>query len=341
MLLPIHIPENSRSEEIDRIKLFAIFFVILLHSISHELLYKIFAQYHIWHAVPIFMLVAGITSSFSESKISGHVIETQIKIISKRILKILIPFTIVYFLQIAYMGLILGDDFPNGFKLFKNWFCGGFGPGSYFIPVFIQHLLIFPIISKVNCYFKHKQLIYCLVFWFITSMTIDYLCLALDMPQWLYRLFYGRYLFAVVLGTLVYKETPPKLIIYFTLTVSIAYIIAVTQLQWLPSILYPSWILHKPPAYFYSLAILIGIWNAPKFICMLLKPILFFGKASYHIFLIQMFYFWKFQSIVNNIFQNLMLTIVLHVIICFSLGTFFYIIHKLIWTDFLVSKCTK
>ena len=55
---------------LDYLKAYAIIAVLFLHLLPYNYLIKTFAQFHIWQAVPIFVLLMGYTFTLSFNKVS-------------------------------------------------------------------------------------------------------------------------------------------------------------------------------------------------------------------------------------------------------------------------------
>jgi len=88
---------KQRNYNIDMLKAFAIISVILIHSMTHDMLYSILAPYYIWQTVPVFMILMGynLTNSYKrKDKESVSEILTQNHLRNKAI-RILFPFIIV------------------------------------------------------------------------------------------------------------------------------------------------------------------------------------------------------------------------------------------------------
>ena len=327
-ILRLSLPKSGRCDAIDRIKLIAIIAVILLHAIPETWLYRLLAQFHIWQAVPLFMMLAGVTASFSELRRSTQSPPTPLDALDllRRMRRIVIPFTIVWAIQVSIIAAF--GSFDSQADWLSSWFRGGYGPGSYFIPVYLQHLVVFPIVSALDRKTSHANIALRVVFWLALSLAIDYACLLFSMPDWLYRVFYGRYLFAVVLGIWLVRESLPMVVFGLGLLVGVLYITAVTGLGWIPSFAYPSWIQQHAPAFFYTAAVFLVLWHAPILVQRISQPMLLLGRASYHIFLVQMLYFWRLHGPLTGLMGSRLLSLLAALVICCSLGTLFYLCEK-------------
>ncbi|MDD5712194.1 MAG: hypothetical protein PHY31_05465 [Smithellaceae bacterium] len=114
----------------------------------------------------------------------------------------------------------------SGLDIVTSYLSGGLGPGSFFTPVFIQHLLIFPLIMWAVCKLDRYDQFIAIIIFFCISLFAEWICLALHMPEWLYRLVYVRYIFAVVIGIYLVRKAPTSMIaIWAALILSVSYIV--------------------------------------------------------------------------------------------------------------------
>ena len=204
-------------EEIDFIKAIAIISVIILHTLSHSQLYDIYTPFHIWHAVPIFLMIAGMNSTLSATKQGDSVFHSQYSTLKlkKSFEKIILPFLIVWVFEILILVIFRKTPVTTREIIF-SFFSGGIGPGGYFTPLYLQHLLFFPIILWIrNRLTSHSQYVILMGF-FLVSVFFEWLCIIIDMPGWLYRLLYVRYFFAAVIGSHIITQDKQKVGYPFT-----------------------------------------------------------------------------------------------------------------------------
>jgi hypothetical protein len=324
-LLPLVLPQTGRCDAIDRIKLCGIICVILLHAIPESSLHRMLAPYHIGQAVPLFMMLAGLTASISESRQAPQSFFASFHPINffYRTSRILIPFTTAWAVQLFIATAFF--SFPSSpVAWIFSWLSGGYGPGSYFTPVYLQHLIVFPFVSVINRKIEKIRLELQVLFWFTLSLAIDYACVIIFMPDWLYRLFYGRYLLAVVIGMWMIDKRPSGCLSIACTVLGFGYLTAVAQFLWKPLFMYPTWMSQHAPIYLYTGSVFLALWYTPSFFCRITKPLLFIGRASYHVFLIQMIYFWHFHAPVTHFLENSILSLPVALLICCWLGVAFY-----------------
>ncbi len=322
------IEEENRLYQIDFIKALAIIAVIMLHSIPGDKLLTIFSPFHIWHAVPIFMVIAGITSTLSNTKhtsIFRLSDEYSIRKLSKYSKRLLIPFTTIWLVEISIMVAFKGITLS---QILKYYFVGGIGPGSYFTPIFVQHLLLFPIIMWLfDTFSDHRNLILFLIFAF--SIFTEWLCIQANIPNPLYRLLYVRYIFAVAIGVFMAKYGLQLPVLFLSLFAAV-YIAMVSYLNINIDVIYPSWRFQHAPAYFYTALIIIVLWKIYPFFKRVGMSLNYIGRASYHIFLFQMLYFWVLSCRLLDIVHNPFIWLIMNIFICISMGCLFFKIEQLI-----------
>jgi hypothetical protein len=311
-------------EEIDFIKAIAIIAVIILHTGLTYKHFAFFAPLFIQHAVPVFIIIAGINSSLSiyrRGKISLSY-EYSLDKFKKYFQRILIPFSIVWLFEI--MALIFAKKATVG-KIFFSFFAGGIGPGNFYTPVFIQHLIFFPLVIWLkNKFSSYNQFIMLLGFFFV-SIFLEWMCIVLIVPEWLYSPLYLRYLFAAVIGSYMVSHEFSKKAIFLLMPLSITYIISVSYLKYdFPTIIYSAWGFQHAPAYFYTAFLVYFLWWIYPFLRNIERLILPIGKASYHIFLFQMMWFWFPAQFLRKLVTNDFLYLSLNIFACLLVGYVFY-----------------
>ncbi|WP_411841933.1 acyltransferase family protein [Salinicoccus sp. HZC-1] len=202
-----------------------------------------------------------------------------------------------------------------------SFITGGWGPGSYFVPIIIQATLILPLIYLI----MKKNLNVMTFVLFIISLILELICLWMDISRELYRIIVVRYVFALTLG--VWLAFNYKKINYRWLLppagLSLIYITGANYYD-LELIMEPVWLSQHAPAYFYTLLFTIVCLKIYKIKddSAISRISIKIGQASYHIFLTQMVYFW----VIPNLFAGLplYLYITISVVLCFAAGVAFF-----------------
>ncbi len=312
---------DTRNHNIDILKAMAMFGVIFIHCVPRELLYASFAPYHIWQAVPVFMLLAGFNTANSYRKRNFESLEEfyNPSFIYKKVERLIFPFAAVWVGQIVLHFIF--KDGVNFRELPISFITGGWGPGSYFVPIIVQATLILPLI-----YLLMKKNLNVMTFvLLLISLILELICLWLDVSRELYRIIIVRYVFALTLGVWLafnYKNINFKWLMPFAM-LSVIYITGVNYFE-LTLIMEPVWLSQHAPAFFYTLLFTIVCLKAYKvkgrhFISRLPIKV---GQASYHIFLTQMVYFW----VIPNLFAGLplYLYVIISTALCFAAGILFF-----------------
>lgn len=312
---------KKRNHNIDIIKGMAIIAVILIHSLTDELLLDILSPFYIWQAVPLFMLLAGYNTAESFQR-RGYVSLNQfynISFLYSKVERLLYPFLFIWIIQVIVHFLMLdGLSFKT---LVTSLFTGGWGPGSYFVLVIIQATLILPLIYML----VKKNLTVGTIILFFLSILLDVFFIIIDVSGSVYRVMVIRYVFALVLGvwlSLKHKKVNYKWLIPLAI-LSAVYIAGVYYLDW-EFIMEKYWSSQHAPSYFWTLLLLIIGLKAYQFKANnpLSRLVVKMGKASYHIFLVQMFYFWLMADSISHL--PLIIYLVISLTICIVFGQLFY-----------------
>lgn len=299
----------------------AIVSVILLHSLPTDILFLSGSPYHIWQTVPIFLILAGYNTANSYKKRNFQSLNQfyNLSFLYNKIERLIYPFLLVWLFQVV--AFYVFSDGMNIKALVVSLITGGWGPGSYFIPIIIQATLILPLIYLL-C---RKNLTKMTILLFIVSLIFELICLLINIPDSIYRIMVIRYLFALTLGVwlaLNTKEINYKILIPLSV-LSLIYITGVNYYDW-SFIMEKSWLSQHAPSYFYTiLLIIIGLRvykvKAENKISKLFVKI---GQASYHIFLAQMVYFWAISVKLPDI--PLIMYILVSLVVCIILGLLFF-----------------
>ena len=145
----IYSQQIKRDQRIDFIKGLAIISVIILHSFNESTLLAIGSPFTLGQAVPVFMMIAAYNSTLSCLRKGVITLKAyyEKELISKALRRILVPFCFVLILQVLINYLFISRNHVMSVRELTLLFLkGGWGPGSYFVPVFLQHILIFPLI---------------------------------------------------------------------------------------------------------------------------------------------------------------------------------------------------
>lgn len=139
--------KQERLHNLDVYKGICILFIILTHFNWNES-QRLRMGFPFWvdMAVPIFMVISGYVYALLDN---GLALKEQYSIrrISSKWLRFIVPFFVVYLLEIL-VHILLRDKITASYLVY-GFISGGEGPGSYYTPVMVQFILIIPLIIKV------------------------------------------------------------------------------------------------------------------------------------------------------------------------------------------------
>lgn len=276
---------------IDFMKALCIIMVIINHaSFTSGEETKYLFPFYIDPAVPIFLMMTGFTYSMSSNgKINSIWEWYDRKNFSKKLMRILPGYVVVIIFELIVFPIFNYDY--TGKELLEIFLTGGKGPGSYYVIILFQLIVVFPIIFFL---FKKNpgKTAFIVVFIHISYEIVKNI---IDIPYEFYRLSILRFLLHILLGIFLYfykdkiKGTYLPLIF---LIVGVLYFIHSMYLGYEP-VVFTSWGSTVMPAALYAFAILYFVMSREKWFFehqVPLTPIREIGKASYHIFLAQMVY---------------------------------------------------
>lgn len=312
--------EKRRVEFLDYLKAACVMLVIITHyewTDKHSPVFTMFINM----AVPVFMIISGYNFAMSnKKKTDGRFVHMYSgKIILPKLMRFLEPF---FFICLVEIGLLLMEN--KSINLPRIFLLGAYGPGSYYVPLMMQLLIIFPVIYKLVEWDAMRGL-------FVTGMMnllYEMAIVVWDVEKYYYRLCIGRYLLLIAFGCYLYLHPERRLKkweIAGMLTIGLGYIVLVLQLR-RHSILFPYWTPTAMPIAFYIFPIVLLLFREFYHIHIkggigrLLSTI---GQASYHIFLVQMVYY-HFELGGKIMKQVWYLAVPYNLVITIGVGLIFY-----------------
>ncbi|MDR2486956.1 MAG: hypothetical protein LBD12_03245, partial [Clostridiales Family XIII bacterium] len=137
---------NPREPALDFVKAVAIVMIVVTHSaFTPQMRSDYFFPLYINTAVPLFMIVTGYVN-YASAQTRGSFTLTGWFAWGRlwgKLSRLALPYAItlaVEFLYLAQKGNLPGGAFP----LLKYILAGGGGPGSYYMPIMFQMLLLLP-----------------------------------------------------------------------------------------------------------------------------------------------------------------------------------------------------
>lgn len=275
-------------------------------------------------AVPIFMVISGYVNakSFEVKNIRCLEDAYQKSLLITKLIRFLVPFLITFALE-TVIQIIFHRFTIKSFVV--DFFHGGYGPGSYYFPVMVQFIFLYPVIHFIVKKNGVKGVILC----FIINLVYEFLQRISFVPEELYRLLGLRYISVISFGTF-FALFPNVKIKWYIKTivgmVGIIFIILVEYTSYSPKII-TYWTRTSCIATLYLFPLCFFLLkNRDKEIrC---APFESFGKASFNIYLVQMVYFWCVSGKVYSNTNSISVRIFLNFLICLIGGISFYYIES-------------
>lgn len=349
--------------------------IIQLNHITFFNIIEALKIFCIWQAVPIFFVLIGVTWGMSFRRHNYATLKDVYKssYLKNRLKRLYFPYILLLIISIVIGVIILITSDINIFNYITPRILIGYLPiseisyGSYFIALILEMIFIFPLIYV--SYIKFPKLT------IISAILIDifYQCYAFYFNPALYDIFFVRIISAVVIGLWISNQDFKldksidlknraknflknyKIFIFLSL-IGITYLSLwyFTYKGYISSSFYPIPYLNDKFntlgyqnvlsfifAGFLTVIALIVFPNSTK--SKLVEKIALIGKASYHIFLIQILYFSLFSLcylIADAPLLTKMFLILGDVILCVILGLVFYYAEKRL-ANFLSNYISK
>lgn len=298
--------------QIDLLKAAAIISVIVMHGMTAQALEGGWGAFHVWQAVPIFIVLLGLNAAFSAQR---HGIKLGAYYRSR--VRRLLPIWII--IVVAVVGGIITGRGEWGDINFAGWLPLR-GPGNYFIVIVVEFVLLFPLMWAAYRRWPVGTVVGLMAIELLYSLVVqasDVLEVAGTGHAWfLYTSEIPHWLGGIALG--IWLAANPDLFakrnrwIVALAGVSIVYLIAFSATSSEFTILPDQQNLISFP--YAALLIMLGIKYLPSAGGLVLQGLAVIGKASLHIFLVQMMWFgqsfyyvptlsdrWEIQSIPNLI----------------------------------------
>ena len=304
----------------DVLKTISIIFVIITHlpwSDNQRRLYGF--PFGIAMAVPVFLLISGyvLAQSLEKSKPERIGDIYSKKYILKSVFRYTFPFAIIYFAECIF-NLVLGKysgwrDFF--YSVFFDFFSGGYGPGSYYFPLLIALVFVFPIIYSVIKKYRGNGLLLC----FAANILYEILKISFQQSSESYRILIFRHIFVIAFGCYFYLYGKAKLnkIFFVFFVIGTFFITAVEYLGYKP-LIFMLWSGTSLPASLYIIPIFAILVSHAKNIGNRFTGIV--GKATYNIFLVQMVYYEYFYPYLTEWVGNILIELILSLLICLTVG---------------------
>ena len=278
----------QRIEFLDYLKAICVIMVIITHYDWTDKTSPFFTML-INMAVPVFMIVSGYNFAMSNRKKAEGKLSKMYgwSMIKPKLIRFLVPFFAICFIEMVLLAVENREIDP-----LRIFLLGAYGPGSYYVPVMLQLLVIFPIIYILID--RNAKLGITVAA--VANLLFEIGVKVFEMDKYYYRLSIGRYILLIAFGCYLYLHPEHRVKRYQMCAMflaGLAYIIAVFGFDQ-ELVLFGYWKTTAMPIAFYIFPIVILLFRKfyhstiPGALGSLLTWI---GKASYHIFLVQMVYY--------------------------------------------------
>jgi peptidoglycan/LPS O-acetylase OafA/YrhL len=289
-------------QQIDVAKGLAIISVILLHSLELRFLQGAYAAFHISQAVPLFMILMGLNLGLASAGRTQHFSGLYTRLyFQRRVDRLLVPLLLVY--VASFLAGVLWLWFQDQNKIdFNLYSLIGLlpvsGPGNYFVTLVLQSVLLLPLIGYC---FQRKPvptvvlLVVAEVLFLLLANTIG----LFDQNNYLYSSALPRYFSAIGLGLILSRlvtrplQAATLVPVLLLALASAAYLFQVVYQNLQVPLIRADWDTQNLLAFGYAAFMLLILFkvlprHSDKSV---LKFLAALGKASYHIFLVQVVYF--------------------------------------------------
>ena len=136
------------------------------------------------------------------------------------------PLFAAVFCHLSAFEILLLAAQDKNIPLFRIFVLGAYGPGSYYVPIMLQLLVIFPLIYVMIAYNAKLGLAVAA----LANLAFEVYVIVFDMDKYYYRLSIGRYLLLIAFGCYLYLHPEQRVKPYqmwMMFLAGLAYLIAV------------------------------------------------------------------------------------------------------------------
>ena len=321
--------DAKRIHSLDLIKGILIIFIIITHyNWTDEQRRMMLFPYWIDMAVPVFMIISGYVNvlSYQRKEITTLREAYEYKEITGKLIRYSIPLLMAFAFEV-FLYVISGIKIDLSCVL-----TGGIGPGSFYYPVMIQFVYIYPLIYFAIRNYDLKGLITC----GIVNLVFETAKTLYGMPTGEYRFMVLRYIFLIAAGCYLAmgKQKVKNLVLLVLFAIGVYWQYAVYYQECKPAIINEAWATTSCMAALYIIPLCTMFCRSQRLMkirCGLLELI---GRASFNIFLTQMVYFIG-AKVIYKIVSNPLVANLLNIVICCTVGTIFYAVESRITKYFI------
>lgn len=289
-------------QQIDVAKGLAIISVILLHSLEQDLRQSAYAAFHIGQAVPLFMILMGLNLGLAllRRPVPFSALYNRLYF-QRRVDRLLMPLLLVYVASFVAGVLWLWLRGQNKIDLNLYSFIGLLpvsGPGNYFVTLLLQSILLLPLIGY--CFQRWPVVtVLVLVLGEVAFLLVGNTIRMFDQNNYLYSAALPRYFSAMAMGLvlsrLVIRPLKASTLVPLLLLAlaSATYLFQVVYQGLKVPLIRADWDAQNLLAFGYAAFVTLVLFKLlPRHSeRRTLRFLAALGKASYHIFLVQVVYF--------------------------------------------------
>lgn len=311
---------KKRLWQFDYLKAISICLVIITHiTYRTKPPVNVLFPYFIDMAVPIFMIISGFlnTKSCEERKKVTIREWFQWKQFFRKVKSIYLPFIIIWVVEIVFI-LLIQKETMNIKDVIYGLLTGGRGPGSYYTPILLQFVVIFPFIDIL---LRRKPMLGSAML-LLVQLLLEIGTQYLQIPVDIYRLLVFRYLIFIWLGIMLYRYGTQfkRRWVLLLGVMGGSYIFMVVYAGYVPHI-FKYWTGTSMPTAMWAIFLVVVITKylrrLPGKLDMAVRKI---GESTYYIFLVQMVYY---AFGIGNLIENILLRILINIVLCCSIGILF------------------
>lgn len=314
---------KERNHLFDIIKGIAVLMVVITHFAwkDSERLRYLF-PFWLCMAVPLFMIISGYFAAASyEKKGINNMMQAYDKtILVQKFLRYTIPFLFAYAVDVVCHTIEVKSFNIKSVMIF--FLRGGFGgAGTYYYPILLQFIFVFPILYFIIKRYKNGLWI-CL----LLNIVYEILVQAYMVNGKCYRMLIFRFIFIIAYGCYLYQNQGNKLgkknwILFWA---GITFVLATDYFNYTPIT-----VAHLTRTCVYAVLFLVPLFSLAMKYCgnMRCRVLELLGNASYHIFFVQMLYYSYWDKWVGDLIPNRLYHLLVNIIICTLSGIVFFIIE--------------
>lgn len=331
---------KDRIALIDILKAISMIFIIIGHTGWEGNQRNVFGfPFWVDMAVPVFMILSGFVFAMSFDKRGINLIDEaySVEYVLKNLLRFLVPYILVYFFEIIggiYIGWFEGTGIELIGSILLDMVRGGAGVGSYYVPVMIQFIFLYPLIWQIYKKSKKPNMIM-----LMATLAFEFLKFVLYIPESGYRLLVFRYVFLIGFGTYIYLRYSQKkqmeMKYWICAPIGAFFIIATCYLGY-ESRFFCYWTGTCVIASMFIMPFVGGLIDKMSFIKF--RPAELIGRASYNIFMVQQIWFLVgAQIFLFPLVKCQLLRVIISCIVCIVVGIIYYMVESRI-TNGLIGR---